>query len=333
MVAQMHTSTSDAKHTALRSLLSETLGADLIGVEQVASLWSGYGEIVRCRLNADPGSVIVKHVQWPSSRSHPRGWNSDRSHRRKVRSYAVEARWYGDVSGQCDETCRVPLCLGARAQDDEAFMVLEDLDAAGFAGRRTRVSDAEINVCLAWLAAFHARFLGHAPDGLWPTGTYWHLATRPDEWAALPEGPLKRGAAEIDRRLNSARYMTVVHGDAKLANFCFSKDGQRVAAVDFQYVGGGCGIKDVAYFISSCLDEGRAEAREAELLDTYFAALRRALIADERRVDADALEAEWRALYPLAWTDFFRFLSGWSPGHWKIHRYSRRLADTVLAAL
>ena len=333
MVAPMHAASSEPKRSALRRLLRETVDAELMGVERVQSLWSGYGEIVRCRLDTAPRSVIVKHVQWPSSRTHPRGWNSDRSHRRKVRSYAVEARWYSDLSSQCGKTCRVPLCLGARAQGDEAFMVLEDLDAAGFADRRTRVSDAEVTVCLTWLAAFHARFLGHAPDGLWSVGTYWHLDTRPDEWAVLPDGPLKRGAAEIDRRLNSARYMTVVHGDAKLANFCFSKDGQRVAAVDFQYVGGGCGIKDVAYFIGSCLDEERAEAREAELLDTYFAALRRALIADDRLVDIDALEAEWRRLYPLAWVDFFRFLSGWSPDHWKIHRYSRRLADTVLAAL
>ncbi|MFT5128254.1 MAG: hypothetical protein ACI8W8_001863, partial [Rhodothermales bacterium] len=52
-----------------------------------------------------------------------------------------------------------------------------------------------------------------------------------------------------------------------------------------------------------------------------------------RDVDANALEAEWRALYPLAWTDFFRFLQGWSPGHWKIHGYSQRLAREVLASL
>ena len=50
-------------------------------------------------------------------------------------------------------------------------------------------------------------------------------------------------------------------------------------------------------------------------------------------IDLDALESDWRGLYPVAWTDFVRFLRGWSPGHWKIHRYSARLAREVLEAL
>jgi hypothetical protein len=45
------------------------------------------------------------------------------------------------------------------------------------------------------------------------------------------------------------------------------------------------------------------------------------------------LETEWRELYPVAWTDFFRFLQGWSPGFWKINSYSRRLARQVLKEL
>jgi len=35
----------------------------------------------------------------------------------------------------------------------------------------------------------------------------------------------------------------------------------------------------------------------------------------------------------VAWTDFFRFVQGWSPGHWKHHRYSQRLAREVLEGL
>ena len=89
-------------------------------------------------------------------------------------------------------------------------------------------------------------------------------------------------------------------------------------------------MKDVAYFISSCLDEDDSEAMEAALLDRYFELLREAL---QESLDFPALEENWRALYPVAWTDFYRFLQGWSPGHWKLHRYSERLAREVLADL
>ncbi len=37
--------------------------------------------------------------------------------------------------------------------------------------------------------------------------------------------------------------------------------------------------------------------------------------------------------HPIAWTDFYRFLKGWSPGHWKIHSYSERLAHKVVSHL
>ena len=97
-------------------------------------------------------------------------------------------------------------------------------------------------------------------------------------------------------------------------------------------------MKDVAYFISSCFDEDECERRESALLDRYFELLRDALerspkTIDGQLVDCQALEANWRELYPVAWTDFFRFLQGWSPGHWKAHRSSKRLAREVLSSL
>ncbi|MCG8697174.1 MAG: DUF1679 domain-containing protein, partial [Bacteroidales bacterium] len=137
----------------------------------------------------------------------------------------------------------------------------------------------------------------------------------------------------IDKELKSSRFQTFVHGDAKLANFCFTKEGNAVAAVDFQYVGGGCGMKDVAYFIGSCLYEEDCERLENELLNTYFKELEKALNNQGKQVDIDSLEKDWRALYPVAWTDFHRFIKGWSPGHWKINSYSERLAQEVVAKL
>jgi aminoglycoside phosphotransferase (APT) family kinase protein len=301
--------------------------------EVIQSLWSGYGKIVRCGLEgSELDSVAVKHVHWPTAKDHPRGWNTGRSHERKVKSYQVESHWYERWAERCDDTCRIPKCFALEERGDEVFMVMEDLDAAGFDGRKNRVSDGDIKACLSWLANFHAEFMGEKPTGLWETGTYWHLETRPDELAELDDPALKAAAADIDRLLKDCPYQTFVHGDAKLANFCFSDDGH-VAAVDFQYVGGGCGMKDVAYFIGSCLTEDECERQEELLLTYYFGALETALNTRNKELDFKSLENSWRALYPVAWTDFFRFLQGWSPGHWKIHAYSERLAREILESL
>ncbi|OOZ38234.1 choline kinase [Solemya pervernicosa gill symbiont] len=303
-------------------------------IEDIQSLWSGYGMIARYGLHGgEHETVVIKHVKLPGKKDHPRGWNSDRSHKRKVRSYHVESSWYRKWSERCDESCRVPRCYALKEGKDEFLMVFEDLDASGFPRRFDSVSMSEMVVCLRWLANFHATYMGETPDQLWKVGTYWHLDTRPDELAVLKDAPLKAAAGVIDRRLRKSRFQTLVHGDAKLANFCFSHDGQAVAAVDFQYVGGGCGMKDVAYFIGSCLRESECERHEGRLLETYFKELEAALSDRSSDIDFAALEQEWRALYHLAWTDFHRFVKGWSPGHWKIHGYSERIAHEVVAQL
>lgn len=315
-------------------ILSATDATAVVRLEVIQRLWSGYGEIVRFGVTGcDRARVIVKHVKLSGQGRHPSGWNTDKSHQRKLRSYQVEMAWYGLWSSHCDEDCRVPVCLTRANLAEDVVMVLEDLDAAGFTQRRSQASESEMRVCLSWLANFHVTFLGEQAKGLWPTGTYWHLQTRPDELRALTDQALKNAAPAIDQMLRDCRYQTFVHGDAKLANFCFSADGSRVAAVDFQYVGGGCGIKDVAYFIDSCLPEAECERQESHLLDVYFQALKHALNRRKPWIDADAVEQEWRALYPVAWTDFHRFLKGWSAGHWPRNSYSERVARRVIAQL
>lgn len=299
-------------------------------------LWSGYGSILRYGLEGtDRARVIVKHVSPPTAAAHSRGWNTDLSHLRKLQSYQVESAWYQSYAQRCGVGSRVPECLAVKRKGDEVILLLEDLDVTGYGGRRNAVKPVELHACLVWLAQFHATFLGSSAEGLWECGTYWHLDTRPDELECLAtEDPaLAKAASAIDAKLKQSPFQTLVHGDAKLANFCFSPDGCSVAAVDFQYVGLGCGMKDVAYFIGSCLGEEDCERQEATLLNHYFRALRAALAERESAVDPDALEADWRLLYPVAWTDFHRFLKGWSPGHWKIHSYSERLSSEVLAQI
>ncbi|KAM9806909.1 uncharacterized protein pkdc [Syngnathus typhle] len=296
---------------------------------KIQTLWSGYGEIVRLHLEAcERPSVVVKHVKFPPNGGE-QATAAHRSHMRKVRSYEVETHWYQNYA--TNSKCRIPACFTVSSHEDEILIVLEDLDVAGYDQRRTNVNDHEMRACLSWLAHFHAHFLGVAPQGLWPVGTYWHLETRPDELEAMDDARLKAAAGAVDEALNSCRFLTIVHGDAKLANFCFSSDGRDVAAVDFQYVGGGCGMKDVAYFLGSCIKERECEKKAPGLLDHYFSELKCALSSTQ--LDFVALEKEWREMFAFAWTDFQRFLLGWMPGHWKIDRHNKKLTEEVLSKL
>jgi aminoglycoside phosphotransferase (APT) family kinase protein len=252
-----------------------------------------------------------------------------------MHSYQVEAHWYQDYAHRCGRDCPVPECLAVDALEDETVLVLTDLDAAGFHVRKESAAMADMRACLNWLASFHATFLNNAADSLWECGCYWHLDTRPDELAALEDVPLREAASRIDQALRQCRYQTIVHGDAKLANFCFTDNAASpaVAAVDFQYVGRGCGMKDVAYFVGSCLREADCETLEGPLLDFYFARLGEYVHQCHPGVDRAQLEGDWRALYDVAWADFHRFLKGWSPGHWKINSYSEQLTRRVIERL
>ncbi len=330
---------------AIAEIVLSATGAQTIDkVTVIQSLWSGYGEIVRLELSGGRhSSVILKHIKLPEAGHHPRGWNTNLSHQRKIRSYQVEAHWYQHYAAQCTSDCEVPDCLAVHTLEGETVLVLTDLDAAGFDVRKNGVEIEDIYVCLDWLASFHATFLNSNAKGLWECGTYWHLDTRPDELAALNDVALRQAAPLIDQRLRRCHYQTLVHGDAKLANFCFRPNrsdsysstlsSSSVAAVDFQYVGHGCGMKDVAYFIGSCLYEDECEAMENQLLDYYFSVLIDRV--DQRKIGVNTaeLEYEWREVYPVAWADFHRFIKGWSPDHWKINSYSEKLTAGVIKSL
>jgi hypothetical protein len=266
---------------------------------RIQSLWAGCGELFRVHLDGGPCATAV--VKW----ARPPTASDDVGDARKRRSYEVETAWYQGPAARCGEGCRVARLLGGRAEAGEWILVLEDLDAAGFGARRRHIEGRALDACIRWLAIFHARFLGASPEGLWPTGTYWHLATRREELEALGDPALVESARRLDAQLEGCAFKTLVHGDAKEANFCFDATGAAVAAVDFQYVGGGCGVRDLAYLL-----HGR-DGAPAGSIDAYFAYLREALSRSSPDVDAGALEAEWRALYPVAKADFERFLAGW----------------------
>lgn len=318
----------------------------IVHTELIQPLWSGYGELFRAGLSgSDQPSVIVKHIKLPQPASHPRGWTGEFSHQRKLQSYKVEVNWYRHYANvlypagsDADRACPMPKCLHVEQSSDDILLVLEDLATLGFDGIVEQPSLAEIRLCLKWLAHFHAHHMQSPPDKLWDCGTYWHLDTRPEEWTAMPESELKQTASALDALLKQCPFQTLVHGDAKLANFVFSGDSKRVAAVDFQYVGQGCGMKDVMMLLSSTVPAEQCESLCPELLNDYFRYLEQAIAkrnaaSSEAAIVFEDLEQAWRPLYSVAWADFQRFLIGWSPGHWKIHSYSEAQTRQALSLI
>lgn len=326
---------------ALEELVRKCTNAErATRLETVQPLWEGYGELVRMRLEGEkPADVVVKWVKPPRLASHLATTAEGRSHARKLRSYAVEMEFYETFSVNCDDTCRVPVLLGVRREREQLLLVLEDLTKGGYHPRVGHATLPQVHAVLRWLAAFHATFLGDRGRGLWPIGSYWHLSTRQDELTRIRDPRLRKWAPRIDERLNRCKFKTLIHGDAKGDNFCWrrakmegSSGTVEAAAVDFQYVGRGCGMKDVAYLMSCVWGPSECAAYEEPTLTYYFEALGKELARKGASSVAPELEAEWRSLYPFAWADFQRFLAGWAPGQYDDDPYAQMQIERVMAA-
>lgn len=286
-------------------------------IDTIQKLWGGYGTLNRVYFS-DSKTIIIKQISFPSKSNHPRGWNTEKSHFRKVKSYEVERDWYKYRLGDFTNA-KTPNYICSGQFGENIYFIIEDLQQSGYKSFE-KINFNQVKLCLKWLASFHTSFLNTPPTDLWKIGTYWNLDTRADELEALEDLELKHKAKEIDLILKEAKYQTIVHGDAKLSNFLFTDN--QVAAVDFQYPGQGVGVKDLIYFLSSIYNSDELFQNEKKCLDMYFYYL-----------NNEKVEKEWRTLYSVAWCDFYRFLKGWSPDHWKIHEYSLSMRDKVLKCL
>ncbi|WP_070969145.1 phosphotransferase [Vibrio sonorensis] len=319
-----------------RALLADIEHFTVSNIEPIQGLWGDYGRLDRVMgsSNGCPHSLVVKQISFPKPSDHPRGWNTDFGHQRKLVSYQVEQTWYRDYSYQCLSDFVTPKLLLEKREADNCLLVLQDLKPLGFVTTlSTHANDRQVEASIKWLAHFHAYFMGESAEGLWERGSYWHLDTRPEELRHLTDLRLKKAANAIDTELKSSAYQTLIHGDAKLANFCFKQDGSKAAAVDFQYVGKGCAMSDLALFISSAIDPKEWVTREVELLECYFTHLKHALSQYQPDLEPCSVEHELRRLYHIAWADFIRFMKGWSPEHWKVNESSEYLSSLGLKQL
>jgi hypothetical protein len=307
--------------------------------EEVQSLWSGYGQILRCKNNDNGQRYIVKVIAPDNAGQHPRGWNTSASHQRKIISYQVETHFYqhyasvanAQVSELCKSTMsRVPQLIACTTNEHFTLLIMEDLDDSGFFVRKNVANWPSLRIAIRWLAYFHARFMGTSAKHLWQVGSYWHLDTRQDELFSMPDSDYKTYASLIDQALNNAQFQTLIHGDAKFENLCFHSNEKHVAAVDFQYTGRGVGVKDLAYLVGSCLPEEKLIEFDSLIINEYLAQLKQAFCEYNIHIDFDALAAETIKLYPVAWADFYRFLLGWNPQSWKVCDYMKTKANIGL---
>ena len=133
-------------------------------------------------------------------------------------------------------------------------------------------------------------------------------------------------------------HRALLHSDAKSVNLGVSRGSRaggkpcRCAAYDYQYVGEGLGVRDVAYLMASSLEPGLAGDLEQSLLQHYHSSLCAALQRRGKGAAADAYPFEvCQAQFELCIADYARFLAGW--GWWGDVDWLRRRAREVLDRL
>ncbi|KAL4990409.1 hypothetical protein BDW68DRAFT_41224 [Aspergillus falconensis] len=176
-----------------------------------------------------------------------------------------------------------------------------------------------------------------AGGGLWLNGGYTYLATRRKEYSSLVEdsdsewsealcSPLEDSSLSVAEMVASVltpcgrTVESYIHGDVKSENLFTTSDGEDVAFFDFQYVGLGLGVCDLAKLFTCSVplhmlvaDEYLPEQLvmgegERQLLDAYRTSLLR---------DKEPGFYEWPTFkrhWETALVDWCRFQASW--GFW-----------------
>lgn len=184
--------------------LENTCNAKAHNVSLIQSLWSGYGACFRATLHSNsnvsssPIHVVAKCANPPEILQHPKGWNGEASHKRKLASFEKENSFYQHLQPLTNEHCKVPRCIAVNKNENCSLLVMEDLKPLGYSLTTNALSVTQAETVLKWLGTFHAQFVGlkdtlHSDNvNVWHEGSYWHLSTRQDELNKMESGPLKK---------------------------------------------------------------------------------------------------------------------------------------------
>ena len=220
-----------------------------------------------------------------------------------LRMYHREVAFFHELAEQVP--VRVPVAFHGDVADDMSdFVVLmEDLGSLRLVDQLVGMSLADAETAVDRLAAWHAAWWGRG-DGLAERGITVSLAD-PVYPAVLPmvfaEG-WEKVTSELDVQPQildigpkfgeaiprlladlASGTNTMIHGDYRADNILFDPHGA-VALLDFQLIGSGSGMYDLAYFVTQSLDVDVARQNERALFDRWIDGIRKAGISD---VDVD----------------------------------------------
>lgn len=267
--------------------LSRHLNLD--GATDVAVSSVGQGQVANCyrlaiRHAAGVSSVIAKV---------PSEDEVSRSTAALQHLYRREVSFYQHLAASI--ATRTPRCYFAeRDESDKFLLLLEDLSPAAVIDQSVGITLATARAGLAALAGLHGPTHARADlhDAAWLGGVSEEL--RPLYSAVVPvlfDRFIERYDARIDNELRTTvralrerlglfgDYTTpfpcVTHGDFRTDNLLIDAcDGAvAVAVVDWQTVGVGSPLLDVAYFLTTSLAPDVCARHEFELLDYYLAKL------------------------------------------------------------
>lgn len=294
-------------------------------MDDICSLWKGYGHVYHIEATDCDNvrrDVIIKHVDIPTTSGSVESLSED--HLRKVHSYAVESVFYKELS-ECmiESGVNVPrmYCVEGEigSQGGTMSIAMEDVRNLGpHYQRKANVLDMEEGKALLdWLARFHAVNWKAVPTeggtmGLWSEGSFWQLDSRTTEFGQIEDDwrMLHTIGQYVHEQLQRSSFRTVIHGDAKSANFFFYKTGGAtvsIAGYDFQYCGFADGMRDVAYVLCCSIQPDLVEAFEEELLMHYH----QALLAHLEQLHAEEYTFDQlQKHFDLCVVDLARFMSG-----------------------
>lgn len=245
--------------------------------------------------------------------------------------------------------------------------------------RRAVLEPSQIEAALTWMAKFHGNSWEHLPApldsfvlppleeaeyrrkggnriNLWLNGGYTYLSTRrkeydlltqdlDSEWSAklcCPIEDLKKTVAELvaDFLTPQGRpFETYIHGDVKSENMFFNESGTKVAFYDFQYIGLGLGVCDLAKLFT-CSIPATILMTEAEMVEETFpmtdgerALLREYWTTLDELTDQAGVDYPWDLFvrhWEAALVDWCRFQASWGwwgNTHWLMARVKSILMD------